>query len=362
MPRLQEFVGTREYPPKPSAATSGFVMHSSNKKERMRAIIQGLASSTDPQKSKSTYGSRDDVFSGFQPDKVENIGQSSPVMELPDIPSKSLIANTRWHGNRPAVRTSHSINDPSSQDLVPMEEMSPGHDIFGTDIENLDSTVASSDVASSDFGDIQSRYEQVDHGIGVTTNPNQHLRTGQPQQRSLLLKRGYHESRDDEYVVPLDEGDYLRDKDGKDCKSIIEDKFTSPRLDGMDRLPRSSHPRVLEGNSGPLQWSPHAANIRGNSAPTITKSTPNLISSKDSTELSASIVNSGLTHRRNLTLHVSNGDLGARFLHAGEPRQEEVKESDGNKKYYIPRDSSEAELNRMSPLQPHYYPNLYDLI
>lgn len=264
MPRLQEFVGTREYPPKPPVSTSsGFEMHSSSKNERMRAIIQGLASSTDPPMPMSIYGSQDDVFSGLQLNKNENNRLSPPRLGVPDIQSGSLITNTRWHGYRPVVRASHSTYYQSSQDPGPMNATSPGDDIFGTDIENLDSTVASSDVASSDFGGVQSRHEHEDTRIGVFTNPNQRFRTGQPQQGSMLLKREYHEYRNDEYTVPIDKEDLLKDKDGKERKSINDESSNEQGLNEMDRLTRKFDSRVLEGNAGLApQRLPHAINIR----------------------------------------------------------------------------------------------------
>lgn len=364
MPRLQEFVGTREYPPKPPVATSSFAMHPNSKNERMRVIMQGLASSTDAQKTKSVYGSRDDVFLELKPNKGENIGSFSPSLGVPDVSSGSLITNSRWLGYRSAVRAPHSTNDPESQDQDPMEETSPGHDIFGTDIENLDSTIASSDFASSDFGDIQGRYEQEDDGNGVSANSDQHLSTGQPQQGSMLLKREYREYRDDNCTVPLDNVDYLQGPGGKDRQRIIDQKSNNPKLDGMDSLPRKFHNRALEGNAGlSLQRSPRAANIRGISAPNIiTKPIPNLIHSSNSKELSASTVDSALTHGLNTSLHASNGKLGVRSLHAGESRWEEDKESEGDRYYHISRGSSEAEVNRMSALQPRCYLGLCGLI
>ena len=355
MPRLQEFVGTREYPPKPPMTTSGFAMHPSSKNERMRAIMQGLASSTDAQKSKSIYGSRDDVFSELQPNKDENTGLSLPGLGVPNNPSGSLTTNSRWHDYRPAVRASHSTNDPEPQDPDPIEETSLDHDIFGTDIENLDSTIASSDVASSDFEDFQGRHEQGDVGNGALTNPNQHLRTGQPRQDYMLLEREGHEYQDDEYTVSFDKEDSLRGKDGKDRKTIIEDKSINQRLDGMDHLSKNLHTRVLEGNAGlSPQRSPRAANVRGTLAPTVTKSTPNLIPSSNSKGFSASIINSGSTHRRKAAPHAPNGEPGVRSLRAGQPRREEDEESEGNRYNRISRGSSEAELKGMGILQPHY--------
>ena len=345
MPRLQEFVGTREYPSKAQVSASGFVMHQSSKNERMRAIIQGLASSTDPPQSKSIYGSQGDVFSGFQPKQDESNGSPSPVLGMPEISSASVINNTRWHGYRPVVRASQSTNDLPPQD--PMEGTSPDHDIFGTDIENLDSTVASSDGASSDFEDIQSRHEQGDKGdigIGVFTSSTQRMRRGQPQQGSMLLKREYNEHRNDGYAVPID-------KDGKDRKSIIDGNNNDQKLDEMDRLARNFHPKVLACDTGILfQESTRATNVRGNSMPTITKPTFKLTSSGNSMESSASTVNSGSLYRQRSAFHVSNGELGARSLHASETRQEEVKESEGDKYNHFLKGSSEAELNRTNAL------------
>lgn len=356
MPRLQEFVGTRELPPKPPMTTSGFTVHPSSKNERMRAIMQGLASSTDAPKPRSIYGSRDDVFSEPQPNKGENTGLPLPGSGVPNIPSGSLATNSRWHDYRAAVRASHSTDDPESRDPNPMEETSLDHDIFGTDIENLDSTIASSDVASSDFGDFQGRHEPGDAGNDVSTNPNQHLRTAQSQQKFMLLERDCHEYGDDEYTGSLDKKDSLRGKDGIDRKRTIEEKSNDQRLDGMNYLSKNFHTRVLEGDVGlSPQRSPHAANVRGISAPTVTKSTPSLISSSNSKGLSASIINSGSTHRRKAAPHTPNGEPGVRSLHAGQPRREEGEEREGNRYNPILRGSSEADLNCMGILQPHYY-------
>lgn len=357
MPRLQEFVGTREYPPKPPLNAGSSAMHPNSKNERMRAIIHGLASSTDPQKTKSVYGSSDDAFSGRQPNRDEN-GISSSVLGVPDAPSGSSITNTRWHGYRPIVRASYTRNDPPLQDPDPMEGTSLGNDIFGTDIENFDSTVASSDVASSDSSDIQSRHREEDIGRGASTNPNQLFGIGQLQQGSILLKSEYHEYQNDEYTVPLDKEDILRDIAGKDRKNIADENSNDQRLDEIDRLARNSDPRVLEGHPGrPFQRLPHATNIRVKSTPTIATA-PKLVSGRNSMESSTGTFNSGLTNRRDIAFHASNGESGAKSLHAGEPRREEVKDIRGNRHNHI---SSDAELNRMNALQPHCYPNLYDL-
>lgn len=362
MSRLQEFVGTREYPPKPPVSASGFVMHPSSKNERMKAIIQGLASSTEPQKSKSVYGSQDDVFPGLQPSKDENNGISSPVLEVPDIPPGSLITNTRWHGFRPVVRASHSVQDSLSQDADPIEELSAGHDIFGTDIENLDSTVASSDVALSDFGDVQSRHEQGEAGIGVFNSPNQRLRTAQFR-KVMFLNREHQDNRNDEYVISSDREDYLHDKAGKDHQIVIDEKSIDQRLDEPDRLARTFHPRMLEGNPGlSLQSSPRATNFRGNSTPHITTSTTKLISGRDSMEPSASMIDSGLTHRRKMPFHTSNGEFSAGSLDASEPGRKEVKKSESDRYSHVPRGSSEAELSRMSTTQHYCHHDFCDLI
>ena len=342
MPRLQEFVGTRDYLPKPP------VTHPSSKNERMRAIMQGLASSTEVQKSKSIYGSRDDAFSEPKPNKGENIGSLSPGLEVPDAPSRSLITNSRWLGYRPAVRAPISNNDPESQDPDPIEETSLEHDIFGTDIENLDSTIA-----SSDFGDIQGRHEQEDGNVD-SANLYQHPRTGQPRQGSILLKREYREYRDDDYTVPLDKEGYLRSKDGQDRREVIEEKSKNPKLDGMDYLLGNFHDRALEGNDElPFQRSPGAADVRGISAPAIiTKPAPKVIPSSKFNAFSASTVNSALKHGRNTALYASNGELGVRSLHVGESRREEDTESESIRYNHTSRGSNEAELNRMNELQP----------
>lgn len=358
MPRLQEFVGTRGYLPKPP------VTHASSKNERMRAIMQGLASSTDAQKSKSIYGSRDNVFSEPKSNKSENIGSLSPSLEVPDAPSGSLITNSRWLGYRPAVRAPHLNDDPESQDPDPMVETSPEHDIFGTDIENFDSTIASSDVTSSDFGDIQGRYDQDDDGNGDLANSHQHLRTGQSRQGSMLLKREYREYRDDGYTVSLDKEDYLRGKEGKARRGVFEEQSNNPKLDGMDGLPRKFHDRASEGNDAlPLQWSPPAADVREVSVPAImTEPTPKIISSSNPKAFSASTVNSALTHGRNTALYASNGASRMRSLDVGESREGEDKESESKRYKHISRASDEAELNRMSALQPHCYLGFCDLI
>lgn len=341
MPRLQEFVGTRDYLPKQP------VTHPSSKNERMRAIMQGLASATDVQKSKPIYGSRDDIFSEPKPNQGENIGSLPPGLKVPDAPSRSLT-NSRWLGYRPAVRAPHSNNDPESQDPDPMEETSPGHDIFGTDVENLDSTVA-----SSDFGDIQGHYEQDDGNVD-SANSYQHLRTAQPRQGTMLLKREYREYRDDDYTVPLDKEGYLRGKDGPDRSGAAEEKSNNPKLDGMDRLLRNFDDRALEGNDAlPLQRSPRAADVRGISAPAITtKPTPKVIPSSKFKAFSASTVNSALKHGRNTALNASNGELGVRSSHVAESRREEDQESESNRYNHRSRGSNEAELNRMNALQP----------
>lgn len=361
MPRLQEFVGTRGHPVKPPVTTRGSTVHPGSKNERMRAIIQGLALSTDPQRSKSVYGSQENALPRQLERDANNI--SSPMLQAPNANSGSSITNPKWYGHRPVVRASFSTNDPPWHDPDPMEGTIPGTDIFGTDIENLDSTAASSDMASSEFGDIQSHLGEGDIDRGFPTNLNQRLRTGSAQQGRILPKSEHEGFQNDEHVVSLDEDIFLRDRGVNNHTRNVDDyNNNDQRLDEIDRMTRNTDSKVLEPNLN-LEGCPRrphglllSTNLRTNSTAAL-PSVHKTISIRNSMESSTSTINSRATNHADVAFHALHGESDVRSLRAGEPRREKV-EGLKDIRRNMEGGSSCGKANRMNALQSYCYSRL----
>ena len=362
MPRLQEFVGTRGHPLKPPVTTHESTVHPDGKNERMRAIIQGLALSTNSRRSKSVYGFQESALPGRQSENDAN-KFSSPLIQAPDAKPESSITNTRWYGHRAVVRASFSTNDPPWHDPDPMEGTISGTDIFGTDIENFDSTAASSDMASSDFGDIQSHLGEGDIDRGFPTDLNQRFKTGSAQQGRILPKCEHEGLQNDKHVVSSDKAGFLRDRSVNDHMSNVDDSNKDQRLDEIDHVARNTDPKVPEPDVNP-ESSPrrssrgllHSTNFRTNSTPAI-PSVHKTISIRNSMESSIRTINSRATNHAEVAFHALHGEPDVRFLRAGEPRKEEVKDRKDIRRN-MRRCSSCGKANRMNALQSYGYSHL----
>ena len=366
MPQLHEFVGTRENPINLSGTTGGSVMHQSSKNERMRLIIQGLASSADPLKTKSVPGSQDTALSGRQLIRNEN-GISSQTLGVSDIPSGTSNTKTRWHGYRPVVRASSSMNDrpwpePDAVDGIPLDD-----DIFGTDIENLDSTVASSDLASSDVGDVQSRPGEGNMGRSFITNLHQRFEPGKEQQGNTLPRSEYPGYQPDENRASLGKDFPLRDIAGKGQKINANKRTNDQRFDPIDRMARHLNTNIheldldVEGLPGRSQGLPLIGGFRPKLAPPLPEA-HKIVSTKISMESSANAANVILREYSDVALHTSNGASGTKCLPAGEPRQEVDGDSEDKRYNDMKTYSGAAQVNRMNALQPCCKPDLWDLM
>ncbi len=349
MPRLQEFVGNREYPHKPPAAASPSAMHPTSKNERMRAIIQGLALSTDPQKLTSVYGSQDSSFSGRQLKTDENNNASPlPVAQLA-TPGSSTI-NTRWHGNRPVARASFPTKDSPWRHPNPMEGADLSNDIFGTDIENFDSTMASSDIGSSDLGD---------GGIGKAfpINLHQSYKLEHIQQGSAALTKVYNGPRNDESLVLLDTEAALGDR-GK-YQSSDEETTDSHSADDKDRIPGVLNPigvgLNMDHGGYPGTRSPGLVPVRAKSTPDLAMM-QKTVTIKNPTGGSTSAISTGVKNISDGIFRTPSGESGHQSSRPIESRKLGLESSNNNGQIDEERRPNTAEVNRMNALQPHRYP------
>lgn len=275
MPHLQDFLGNRDYPPKPPATAGRSATHPNSKNERMRAIIKGLALSTDSQaKTKTPCGSQDSSVSGIRLSSNEN-DTPLPVLGAHTVTPRSSNTNTRWNTNKPTVGAPSHTQDLSWNDENLTEGTDPGHDIFGTDIENFDGTMASSDVTSSNFRGIHSRFDGGDLEKGFLINPNQYLESGHIQQGSMLLEREYHGHLKNETVVSSNKDIFMRSKAGKDGESQIGEPADEQRLDDLDMAgipsPEGLEPDLDIGGQSRRRGTEqlHNADLRGRFTPLI---------------------------------------------------------------------------------------------
>lgn len=333
------------------------MMQSGNKHERMKAIIQGLASSNDPQRTKSAHHPQDSAFTGRQLTRDED-GISSPIHAAGDVVSALSTTNTRWHGYRPVIRTSTSTNNFSGHNMDPIDGASQGDDIFGTDVENLDSTVASSDISSSDVGDMQSRLPgEADMRRNLTTNIKQPFKPGHDQQENKLVRDEYHGYQNNETVPSMDPNYFLRHTAWKEQDGRKKD-LRREKADGTagDTTTYGLVPDLeFTGYPQRPQNLPITNEIRPNSTPALPVA-HKLASTKISMDSSTSMGNINLENSSDLAFLTSNSGFGAQSLLSRESRFEEKR--DGRDKRYgdLQRGSSSATVNSMNAPQSRLSP------
>jgi hypothetical protein len=350
MPRLHEFLGNRDYSLKPPATAGRSVMDPNSKNERMRAIINGLALSTEPQaKIKPPYGSQDISVSGRHLNSNEN-DITLPIPGAQIATPRSSTNYTRWNGSRPIVGASIPKKDSPRKDGDLVGGIDPDHDIFGTDIDNFDGTMASSDGTTSDFCDIHRRLDSGDTEKGFPTNMNHHLELAHVQQGSRLLKREHHGLFKNDTLVSSDKDLFMQSKAGKDGESNVDEPTNVERPDDLHMVGTPSL-QILKSDidlGGHSRHHPeglqHIPNLKLKPTPVLAIA-QNTASIGNPTLSSRSVIKSRLRNLPDI-IHAPSVDLEVSSVHVGELRKEDFKVSIINEHSDMKKITNLAEADR----------------